>query len=250
MTIKLLRCPFCGAEGVHRTHEEIPTMHIVGCNNPDCIGVNAAYDFVSEEAAAAAWNKRPDTPFEAYLQASQELDAATDNFYGQAKCWCEDCRPVSIYDMRMVLCPTCGNKRCPHAKNHGNACTGSNEPGQVGSAYENQPPEDQHLQITPATMTNWIELIHDNERAMGDRLQSLSSTFMFLLKGKTFPPFVIREQRFDYIEAQEELALLRELGKASVGSCNCLTKTPDSSYHKEGCRYRAIDKAMQLLERK
>ncbi|MGL6047894.1 MAG: hypothetical protein ACRC02_15745 [Vogesella sp.] len=34
-----------------------------------------------------------------------------------------------------VLCPTCGNKRCPHANDHRNACTGSNEPGQAGSAY-------------------------------------------------------------------------------------------------------------------
>lgn len=36
---------------------------------------------------------------------------------------------------RMILCPICGNKRCPHANDHRNACTGSNEPGQPGSAY-------------------------------------------------------------------------------------------------------------------
>lgn len=36
---------------------------------------------------------------------------------------------------RMILCPTCGNKRCPHASDHGNACTNSNEPGQPGSIY-------------------------------------------------------------------------------------------------------------------
>lgn len=35
----------------------------------------------------------------------------------------------------MVLCPTCGNKRCPHATDHENACTNSNEPGQPGSIY-------------------------------------------------------------------------------------------------------------------
>lgn len=35
----------------------------------------------------------------------------------------------------MVLCPTCGNKRCPHANDHRHACTDSNEPGQLGSAY-------------------------------------------------------------------------------------------------------------------
>ena len=36
---------------------------------------------------------------------------------------------------RMILCPECGNKRCPKATHHDNACTGSNEPGQVGSVY-------------------------------------------------------------------------------------------------------------------
>ena len=36
---------------------------------------------------------------------------------------------------RMIVCPTCGNKRCPHATDHGYACTGSNEPGQMGSRY-------------------------------------------------------------------------------------------------------------------
>lgn len=35
----------------------------------------------------------------------------------------------------MIVCTTCGNKRCPKANDHRNACTGSNEPGQPGSAY-------------------------------------------------------------------------------------------------------------------
>lgn len=35
----------------------------------------------------------------------------------------------------MVVCKTCGNKRCPKASDHNNACTGSNEPGQPGSDY-------------------------------------------------------------------------------------------------------------------
>lgn len=37
--------------------------------------------------------------------------------------------------MRMFLCETCGNKRCPGAKDHRNACTGSNDPDQKGSLY-------------------------------------------------------------------------------------------------------------------
>lgn len=55
-------------------------------------------------------------------------------------CWCEACRPNTLADMRMILCQTCGNKRCPHATNHLNACTGSNEPGQKGSSWENVSP--------------------------------------------------------------------------------------------------------------
>lgn len=49
-------------------------------------------------------------------------------------CNCAKCRPHSV-EMRMILCSKCGNKRCPHATDHRNACTGSNEPGQAGSAY-------------------------------------------------------------------------------------------------------------------
>lgn len=36
----------------------------------------------------------------------------------------------------MIVCPQCGNKRCPHATNHTLGCTNSNEPGQSGSIYE------------------------------------------------------------------------------------------------------------------
>ena len=38
--------------------------------------------------------------------------------------------------VRMSLCPTCGNKRCPGAKDHRNRCSGSNELGQKDSLYE------------------------------------------------------------------------------------------------------------------
>lgn len=50
-------------------------------------------------------------------------------------CQCEECLPNTWDKQRMILCATCGNKRCPHAASHRNTCTGSNEPGQVGSCY-------------------------------------------------------------------------------------------------------------------
>lgn len=56
-------------------------------------------------------------------------------------CWCLTCRPVTLNDMRFVVCPDCGNKRCPRANDHRNACARSNEPGQEGSAYPAAPQE-------------------------------------------------------------------------------------------------------------
>ena len=59
----------------------------------------------------------------------------------QYNCWCFNCLkdmkedgwPIPL--TRMILCPTCGNKRCPRATDHTQACTNSNEPGQPGSRY-------------------------------------------------------------------------------------------------------------------
>lgn len=58
-------------------------------------------------------------------------------------CWCRNCRPLVLNDMRFVVCPDCGNKRCPKANDHRNDCSGSNEPGQEGSAYPAAPQEVQ-----------------------------------------------------------------------------------------------------------
>lgn len=43
--------------------------------------------------------------------------------------------PEAIGRTRMIVCETCGNKRCPHATDTSLACTGSNAPGQAGSKY-------------------------------------------------------------------------------------------------------------------
>lgn len=34
-----------------------------------------------------------------------------------------------------IVCPSCGNKRCPKATHHDNGCTRSNEPGQARSRF-------------------------------------------------------------------------------------------------------------------
>ena len=62
------------------------------------------------------------------------------------ECWCRKCHEGHVvgeiggfqipYAMSvMIVCPKCGNKRCPHASDHNYECTGSNEPGQEGSVY-------------------------------------------------------------------------------------------------------------------
>ena len=67
------------------------------------------------------------------------------------KCW--DClddpskglsNPVNA---QMILCPTCGNKRCPRATSHRLECSGSNAPGQPGSRYGGRAPRHVHLRI-------------------------------------------------------------------------------------------------------
>jgi len=53
----------------------------------------------------------------------------------------ERIRGLPVELTRMILCPGCGSKRCPHATDHRQVCTNSNEPGQVGSIY-GTPPAD------------------------------------------------------------------------------------------------------------
>jgi hypothetical protein len=65
-----------------------------------------------------------------------------DCWVGEALGWvtrptdyCGHCRNCIPNYQFMMVCETCGNKRCPHANDHDNACTHSNDSGQEGSAY-------------------------------------------------------------------------------------------------------------------
>ena len=55
-------------------------------------------------------------------------------------CWSKNHKGKPVWECTaiFIVCPVCGNKRCPKANHHINECTGSNEPGQKGSAYENR----------------------------------------------------------------------------------------------------------------
>ena len=41
-----------------------------------------------------------------------------------------------LSSVQMILCPECGNKRCPKASDHRLQCTDSNDVGQAGSVYQ------------------------------------------------------------------------------------------------------------------
>lgn len=72
--------------------------------------------------------------------AKPEVDRAPT--WGTCGCWTcvsefltEREGENAILFMPFIVCPSCGNKRCPKATRHDQACSGSNEPGQVGSRY-------------------------------------------------------------------------------------------------------------------
>ncbi|EOV3098336.1 hypothetical protein ACUA1R_000134 [Enterobacter hormaechei] len=77
-----------------------------------------------------------------YVELERFQEAVSGNSPVIQGCSCLTCRPVTFSDSRFVVCPECGNKRCPHANDHRNACTGSNEPGQQGSAYPAAPQQE------------------------------------------------------------------------------------------------------------
>ncbi len=73
------------------------------------------------------------------------------NFCGQhlvslgvkSDCMCRTClRDIKlgfypITSVMMILCPVCGNKRCPKADDHRMECTKSNKPDKVGKLIAN-----------------------------------------------------------------------------------------------------------------
>lgn len=43
----------------------------------------------------------------------------------------------------MIVCLTCGNKRCPNSESHEYACTGSNDPGQADGGHPALAPHEE-----------------------------------------------------------------------------------------------------------
>ena len=64
-------------------------------------------------------------------RCADALDHVTDPITSKADDWFG-----KVAFRGMVVCSTCGNKRCPHATDHRLECSGSNEPGQPGSVHK------------------------------------------------------------------------------------------------------------------
>lgn len=52
-------------------------------------------------------------------------------------CYCYNCNKdhYKLGLTHMIVCPKCGNKRCPQATDHNLNCSNSNDPNQAGSRY-------------------------------------------------------------------------------------------------------------------
>lgn len=120
-TPSLLPCPFCGSAAHFESDSD--GWHWVECESCGMQGNRGASLMEDcKPMLAEAWNRRTPQPV-----------------VREPQCWCLTCSPMRIDEpssIRMALCPTCGNKRCPKANDHRNRCSNSNVPGQKGSAYE------------------------------------------------------------------------------------------------------------------
>lgn len=120
--------------------------HLIGelADEPDILSYDADAHSGYVERVTTAYKLRDavETIRNSGIAIDAEKILADRDVLNTPDCSCRTCRPVTFSDSRFVVCPECGNKRCPHANDHRNACTGSNEPGQEGSAYPAAPQQE------------------------------------------------------------------------------------------------------------
>lgn len=134
-----------GIEAIQKLYSDSKNITIEECKEAFIKAHNAAncgddYDDFLEVPCIAAG-------LEAVRQLCLGIEQqAVSSIPNKEKCECRSCLDdfeklnppgpgLSHWTTRMVVCSICGNKRCPHANNHNNSCTNSNEPGQPGSSY-------------------------------------------------------------------------------------------------------------------
>lgn len=127
-----------GTEATCRSNENVQVLHTKSPAQSDCC---PAQNSVAPAQSTIDHGYRPGCECSGCKATARICADLSANSPANPDCWCRTCRPVVLNDMRFVVCPDCGNKRCPRANDHRNACTGSNEPGQEGSAYPADPQE-------------------------------------------------------------------------------------------------------------
>ncbi|HBX5441358.1 TPA: hypothetical protein MH452_07755 [Klebsiella pneumoniae] len=113
-----------GTEAICRSDENVQVLHTKSPAQSDCCPAQNSVT-PAQNSVTPAQNSVTPAQNQGWIPVSEQ----------KPDCWCLTCRPVTLNDMRFVVCPDCGNKRCPRANDHRDACTGSNEPGQEGSVY-------------------------------------------------------------------------------------------------------------------
>lgn len=127
-----------GTEAICRSDENVQVLHTKSPAQSDCC---PAQNVVVPAQSPIDHGYLPECECSGCKATARICAELSANSSANPDCWCRTCRPVVLNDMRFVVCPDCGNKRCPRANDHRNACTGSNEPGQEGSAYPDTPRE-------------------------------------------------------------------------------------------------------------
>ncbi len=146
---------------------------------PAAMEIDDDFDSAFEHGKAVGWNVYRAAMLQSFGNSEQLNSPVIPD------CWCRTCRPITLRDMRFVVCPECGNKRCPHANDHRNACTGSNEPGQEGSAYPAAP----HQGAEPVTTAYKLQ---DGWVACSDRMPTKNDRVLIFINfnSDTVPPSI------------------------------------------------------------
>lgn len=100
------------------------------------------FDYADEEPGRLEWHMRMLQSALERLTTAHGIHPA--NGVDEKSCRCEACVPQGDFmhpeNMRMIVCALCGYKRCPHATDHRNPCSNSNDVGQKGSSWEHVKP--------------------------------------------------------------------------------------------------------------
>ena len=124
----------------HHAESAYCSDHIVDANKMDCTDCDCADNDPCKRTAPGL-----------ALESGEFVPA--EKITEKLKCWCTTCRPITPCNARFVVCPECGNKRCPKAHNHELTCTNSNDVGQKGSSWEHVKPFAQNND--PEDKTDW-----------------------------------------------------------------------------------------------